>query len=140
MSFLVDTNVISELPKRRPDRAVLEWFARLDGFALSTITIEELSYGIARAPAAQRERLVPWFERLLAIPPILVPVDERIARAAGELRAARTAAGHPAAQADLLIAASALVTGRALVTRNTRHFEGCGVALLDPFSDRSSIR
>jgi predicted nucleic acid-binding protein len=133
MSYVVDTNVISELARPSPHRGVVQWFATQSTIALSSISVEELAYGIARARAPERRRLAPWFEALLAIPAEILVVDERIARAAGELRAARERAGRTVAQADMLIAATALVTGRTLVTRNTRDFEGCGAAILDPF-------
>jgi predicted nucleic acid-binding protein len=133
MSYVVDTNVISELARAVPNRGVVEWFEAQSTIAVSAISIEELAYGIARARAAERKRLGPWFEAHLAIPAEVLAVDERVARAAGELRAARERIGRTVAQADLLIAATALVSGRTLVTRNTRDFEGCGVAILDPF-------
>jgi len=62
-----------------------------------------------------------------------VPIDGEVALAAGRLRARRETKGRPVAQADMLIAASALVRGITLVTRNVSDFEGCGIALLDPF-------
>lgn len=133
MSYLVDTNVVSELARPKPNSHVVDWFGTQSTIALSSISIEELSFGIARARAAERRRLVAWFEALLAVPARILAVDERVARAAGDLRAARERAGRAVAQADMLIAATALVSGRTLVTRNTRDFEGCGVALLDPF-------
>lgn len=133
MSYLIDTNVISELARPTPNDNVVHWFATQSSIAMSSISIEELAYGIARARAVERRRLVPWFEALLAVPAEILPVDEKIARAGGDLRASRERAGRPVAQADMLIAATALVTGRTLVTRNTRDFEHCGIALLDPF-------
>ena len=132
--YLVDTNVISELPKRAPDPAVIAWFSAQESIALSVITIEEIAFGVGRAPPEQAKKLRPWFEKLLAIPPILVAIDKEVAHAAGRLRAALEQAGKVASQADMLIAASASRTGRILVTRNIKHFEGCGVPLLNPFS------
>jgi len=64
----------------------------------------------------------------------VIPVDDRIATAAGVLRAGRELAGRLAAQADMLIGATAAITGRVLVTRKVRDFEGCGIALLNPFA------
>lgn len=133
MSYLVDTNVVSELARAAPNRGVVDWLGTQRAIALSAIAIEELTNGIARARPSERKRLGPWFEALLAIPAEILAVDERVARAAGELRAARERAGRTVAQADMLIAATALISGRTLVTRNTRDFEGCGVAIFDPF-------
>lgn len=49
--FLLDTNVVSELPRPRPDPRVLSWLSGLDAIALSAITVEELAYGVERAPS-----------------------------------------------------------------------------------------
>jgi predicted nucleic acid-binding protein len=131
--FLVDTNVLSELPKRKADPSVVAWFSRQQAITVSAITIEEISCGVRRARPEQAERLQRWFERLLAIPPVILAVDEKIAHAAGQLRAERDRAGRGASQADMLIAATALVGGLTLVTRNLKDFQGCGIPLFDPF-------
>ena len=131
--YLVDTNVVSELARRRPHLAALAWLESQPTLALSAVTVEELAFGVARAPAGQADRLRGWFERLLAIPPEVIAIDQQIASTAGTLRAERERGGVVMAQADALVAATARVTGRVLVTRNTRHFEGCGIPLLNPF-------
>ncbi len=131
--YLVDTNVVSELPRARPAARVVAWLEAQPTLTVSAVTVEELAYGVARGRGAAGERLRRWFEGFLALEPTVLPVDARIARTAGELRAARENRGHPVAQADMLIAATALVEGRVLVTRNTDDFEGCGVSLLNPF-------
>jgi predicted nucleic acid-binding protein len=71
---------------------------------------------------------------LLASEPIVLDVTMPVARVAGELRARRETGGRRLAQADALIAATAIVHGLTLATRNTRDFVGCGVALFDPFA------
>lgn len=140
MKYLIDTNVLSELPKRAPDPAVLEWFAGQCEVVVSAITLEELVFGIRRSSAALAEKLQRWLDKLRALPLEVVPVDEEIARLSGVLRAMREKSGRRVEQADMLIAATAIRTGRALVTRNTRDFEGCGVSLLNPFSDELQDR
>jgi toxin FitB len=131
--FLLDTNVVSELARPQPDLVLIAWFGSLPSFSMSAFTIDELSYGIAKLAGKKSALLRTWFEELLAIPPAIIAVDTRIARAAGELRASRERKGRPVAQADMIIAATALVSGLTLATRNTGDFEGCGVALLNPF-------
>ncbi|MBV8757933.1 MAG: PIN domain-containing protein [Deltaproteobacteria bacterium] len=131
---LVDTNVLSELARPTPEPAVLQWLASRTAIAISVISIEELAYGIARAPAARRRKLAAWFDALLGSVDRVVDVTPAIARAAGELRSARDAVGRPVAQADMLICASALIHGLTLATRNPRDFEGCGVVIVDPFA------
>jgi toxin FitB len=132
--ILVDTNVLSELPRRRPNERVVRWFAGQETVSLSVITLEELVFGVARATPASRSRLGRWLDALLLARPIVLDVTPAIARASGELRAAREARGRRVAQADMLIAATALAHGLTLATRNTKDFDGCGVALFDPFA------
>jgi predicted nucleic acid-binding protein len=132
--MLVDTNVLSELPRPRPNPAVLRWFAGQSSLRISVVTVEELTFGIARATPAARARLGRWLDALLAAKPIVLDVTPAIARASGELRATREARGRNVAQADMLIAATALTHGLTLATRNVRDFEGCGVAMINPFA------
>ncbi len=131
--MLVDTNVLSELPRSRPNANVVAWFAAQETIHVSVVTLEELTFGIARASPAARLRLMRWLDALLDARPMVLDVTAAIARASGELRAAREGRGRRVAQADMLIAATALAHGLTLVTRNGRDFDGCGVALVDPF-------
>lgn len=131
--FLLDTNILSELPRSKPNARVVAWFESLPLFAVSSVTLEELSFGIAKTTGKKRTLLTNWFDALIAIPPQIIAVDEKIARISGELRASRERLGRKVAQADMLIAATALTGGFTLATRNTEDFEGCGVPLLNPF-------
>jgi predicted nucleic acid-binding protein len=137
MSMLVDTNVLSETVRARPNPAVLRWLAAHPSFAISAVTLEELAFGIERLAGHRRTLLYEWLDRLRSEPsPLVVPIDAEIALAAGRLRARRERKGRPVAQADMLIAASALTRGLTLVTRNIGDFEGCGIALINPFVER----
>jgi predicted nucleic acid-binding protein len=133
VTYLLDTNVLSELPRPRPHAGVLRWLGSQREIALSAITLEELTYGVERAKGPARERLRGWLQALLDSRPRIVPVTPLVASTAGRLRAQREASGRPVAQADMLVAACALTEGLVLATRNVRDFEGCGVALLNPF-------
>ena len=135
MTVLIDTNVLSELPRPRPNAGVLRWLEGQGGLVLSVISIEELAYGVARTSPPMRRRLGKWLEELVAATDCTLDVTPAIACASGELRAAREALGCRVAQADMLIAATALVHGLPLATRNTRGFEGCGVVQVNPFGD-----
>lgn len=128
---LVDTNVISELARPRPSPVVLDWLERESSIAISVITLEELAYGVARAPAGRG--LAAWLEAMLEAVEVVLEITPAIARASGELRAMRESIGRRVAPADMLICATALVNGLTLATRNVADFDGCGVAIVDPF-------
>lgn len=130
--YLVDTNVLSELPRPRPDPRALRWLQDQPAILISVVSMEELVFGVSRASPTRRAKLTGWLDTLLGAAQLL-DVTAPVARAAGELRAAREATGRRVAQADMLIAATAVVHGLTLATRNTRDFDGCGVALVDPF-------
>lgn len=132
-TFLVDTNVLSELPKPRPSPQVLRWLDDQSEIAISAITLEELTFGVERARGSARDRLRVWLQALVDSTPRVLPVTALVASTAGRLRAQREAKGRPVAQADMLVAACALTEGLVLATRNVRDFEGCGVALVNPF-------
>ena len=131
--FLIDTNVISELSKPRPNPGVLDWLQTRETIALSAITIEELTFGIERAEGRSRDVLRNWFADLLESQPRIVEITHEVAGTAGRLRAQREAGGRRVTQADMLVVACALNAGLILATRNIRDFEGCGVALFNPF-------
>jgi predicted nucleic acid-binding protein len=97
------------------------------------VTVEELVFGIGRSAAARRRELAEWLEDLRGLSTVIA-VDEATARLSGELRAARERAGKQLAQADALIAATAVIAGAVLVTRNTADFDRCGVTLVNPFT------
>lgn len=102
--------------------------------AISVISLEELAYGVAHAPAARRPKLASWLDSMLDSVAQILGVTPAIARASGDLRAARDASGGPVAQADMLIAATALVHGLTLATRDVGDFDGCGIVVIDPFA------
>ena len=130
--YLLDTNVLSELARPRPNLKTLAWVEALESIAISAITVEEIAFGIARAQPARRVKLAVWFDKIFESVDVH-DVTQAIARASAELRAARAVAGRPVAQADMLIAATALIHGLTLATRNVGDFADCGVTLFDPF-------
>lgn len=131
---LADTNVVSELMRREPHPGALAWRDMTDAMhgrvKLSVITVDEIFYGLLRKPNAA---LLAWFDGFIARNEVL-DITPPIARRAGEMRALLAARGQVRSQADMLIAATAQVHALTLVTRNVRDFEGCGVAVLNPFS------
>lgn len=126
---LSDTNVISELMRPAPDPGAVEWASAQAGLCITVITVDELVFGLRKRGSL---RLTAWFDRFTDQVKVL-DITAPIARRAGELRALLQANGQVRTQADMLIAATAQVHGMTLVTRNTRDFDGCGIAVLNPF-------
>ncbi len=130
MNYLIDTNVISEIMKRSPEPRVVAWFRALDTVATSVICLEELIFGLRRRSLYRKEA---WLRSLLADRGVVFPVTDRASYWSGEKRALLELGGQAATQADALIAACAWEQARVLATRNTKDFEGFGIALFNPF-------
>lgn len=135
MSFLLDTNVVSEVARTRPDRAVLAWFEAVsdERLHLSVLSVGEIRKGIETLPAgSRRTSLTAWLEEELPawFGPRLLPVDTAVAERWGRLLAA-SSRSRPAI--DSLIAATALTHGLALVTRNVADFEMSGLEVINPW-------
>ena len=130
MSWIVDTNVLSELVRPRPHAGVDRWVRAQGRLHVSAITVEEITYGLSWKP---KPRIQAWWSDFLADHCLVHPVDEQVARLAGRLRGQLQAAGIVRTQADMLIAATAAERGATLVTHNTADFAGCGIAVYDPF-------
>ena len=132
--YLLDTMVLSDLRRSRHDRKLVGWFeqVRPTDVYLSVVTIGEVEKGIAkqqRLDPAFAQRLAAWLDGVLRYYATrILAIDLSIVRRWGRLSDAH---GH--AGADLLIAATAMEHGLAVVTRNVRHFEGTGVPLVNPF-------
>jgi toxin FitB len=139
MSFLLDTNVLSEPMKERPNSGVLAWLSQAneDEVFVSVVTITELRYGVERlATGKRRERLDSWLRRdlIARFDGRILPVDLRIADACGGLMARSESMGRPLEARDAFIAATAEVHGLTLVTRNTSDFETTLKAIVSPWS------
>ncbi|WP_065392012.1 type II toxin-antitoxin system VapC family toxin [Photorhabdus namnaonensis] len=136
--FVLDTNVVSELRKVREGKAnasVAAWAESVDAteLFLSAITIMELETGILqieRRDITQGALLRSWFNHHV-IPEFtgrILPVDTAVAQ-----RCARLHVPDPCSERDALIAATALVHGMTVVTRNVINFELTGVPILNPW-------
>jgi toxin FitB len=130
---LVDTNVISELARPRPNRAVMNWFDRLDGFVLSAVSVEQLAFAVARAPDDRRDALWTWLDAVTTSCPVL-PITVEVARMAGDMRAAHEARGRRVTTTSMLIAATARQSDLVVATRHVDQFADCGVEVESPYS------
>jgi predicted nucleic acid-binding protein len=135
MTVLVDANVLSEATKPMPDRGVLEWLALHEReIAVDPIILGEIRFGILLLPIGKRRaRLERWFEEGVGRIHCLAwdaVTGLRWAQLLAELRA--NGRGMPIK--DSLIAATALVYGLPVATRNRHDFEKAGVDVVDPFS------
>lgn len=135
MTFLLDTNVVSELRKRRADQQVRKWFAGVAGceLFLSVLVLGEIRQGIERLrqrdPVAA-DGLDGWLAELeQGYSDRVLPVTAAVADRWGRLNVP-----DPLPTVDGLLAATALVHGMVLVTRNVTDVKSTGVATLNPFA------
>ncbi|MEO8724976.1 MAG: type II toxin-antitoxin system VapC family toxin [Acidobacteriaceae bacterium] len=138
MSFLLDTNVVSEWVKPHPEIKVVEWLAEADEdrIFLSVITLAEIRHGIEQMTGGRRRsHLQSWLEEELPqrFAGRLVEVNAEIANAWGRMMALSTKAGTPLSAMDAFFAATANAMKCTLVTRNTKDFARLGIELLNPW-------
>jgi hypothetical protein len=132
--YLVDANVLSEPTKSAPDPGVVRWLRHFQrDIAVDPIILGEVRFGILLLPRGKRRTgLDEWFEG--AVQHIFcVPWDADTALRWSELLAALRASGTAMPIKDSLIAATALVHGLIVVTRNAADFERAGVEIINPF-------
>ena len=135
MSYLVDTNVLSELARPRPAAAVLGWFTEVPEtqLYLSVLSLGELRRGVERLPAGKKqEGLRRWLEHVLPdrFESRLLAIDLAVSERWGRL-CAESSRTLPAI--DGLLAATALCHDLRIVTRNERDFADTGVTVVNPW-------
>ncbi len=137
MSYLLDTNVVSETIRRQPNKLVIGWLEHIPAEALfvSVLTLGEIRKGIERlADKKRREKLRLWLEHELPawFEGRVLPVDLAVADRWGRLLAE---AGRPVPTIDSLLAATALHYELRLVTRNARDFDYPGLEVINPWQN-----
>jgi predicted nucleic acid-binding protein len=138
MNYLLDTNVISELVAKRPSENVTRWMLSIgeEDLFLSVITLGEIQKGIEKLPdSARKADLANWLntDLLSRFKNRLVVIDAAVMLEWGRLTAQLELAGKPMSAIDALLAASARLGDRVLVTRNPADFEHANVQTLNPW-------
>lgn len=138
MNFLLDTNVVSEWAKPKPNSGVIRWLAEQDEdrLLLSVISLAELRRGVERlAAGVRRVHLERWLDDELTerFAGRILGIDQSIANQWGRVLAASEARGKRMNLMDGFLAATAVALGLTLVTRNRADFEAAGCALFNPW-------
>ena len=136
--LVLDTNVVSELMRERPNPEVLRWVddQPTGNLFVTSVTEAEIRTGIAILPEGERRRgLAAAAERLFSVlfSERILPFDSDAARTYAILAAERRVAGRPISQADCQIAAIARCRGMSVVTRNVHDFEESGFEVINPW-------
>ena len=139
MTFLLDTNVVSEWAKPRPDPGVIDWLAAVDEdrVYISVITISEIRYGIEQMPfGARRKRIEDWFmmDLPMRFDKRILSISFDVADAWGKITNRARAVGRQIGPMDGFIAATAQTTELTLVTRNVADFEFLGLRVISPWT------
>jgi len=143
VSFLLDTNVVSEWGKLRPNAGVITWLAQVDEdrVFMSVVTLAELRYGIERMPPGRRRtRLDGWLreELPLRFEGRLLLIDDAVADGWGKTVARSEMIGRPLGVMDAFIASTANVHSLKLVTRNGSDFESIVEEIVNPWMTSAS--
>ena len=145
MILVLDTNVVSEFMKARPDPNVLAWIDSqlTSSLFVTTITEAEVRTGIAYLPEGRRQRgLTAAADRAFNVlfADRILPFDSSAARAYATIASGRRAAGDPISQADCQIAAIVRSVGAAVATRDSSGFRGCGIEVISPWANQPGLR
>ena len=138
MKFLLDTNVVAEWVKPRPEARVVSWLAEIDEdrVFLSVVSFAEIRRGVEAMPSGRRrERLASWLadELPARFEGRVLDVDQRVAHSWGTVMVCSQKAGLTMGTMDAFFAATAQAHGLTLVTRDVRDFKAAGIELFNPW-------
>lgn len=134
--MLLDTNVVSELVRPKPEPRVLAFVRSQTDPLISALTIHEIVFGAERASdPTRRAKLIAWVAAIRnRFAGRIVDIDANVAEQAGRVRATAAAQGANTDPIDALIAACAIARDATVATRNVRDFAPLGVSLVDPWT------
>ena len=136
--IILDTNVVSEIMRPRPDQRVTRWLDRQPGASIWTtsVTVFEIRFGLETMPVGKRRAaMMASFEHWLreVVQKRIAIYDETAARRAAELGADREGRGRPGEFRDTMIAGIVLASRAKLATRNVKHFEDIASSVVNPW-------
>lgn len=134
--IIMDTNVVSELMRAKPEPSVAAWAVATDPqLFLTSLTVAEIRYGIARLPEGTRKQdITSAADRVFAaFSQRVVPFDIAAADSYGNLVTRCEGQGRPISVFDAQIAAVCHARGASLATRNVKDFEAAGIAVINPW-------
>ena len=136
--IILDTNVVSEIMRPKPEEGVLRWLDQQPRASIWTtsVTVFEIRFGLETMPAGKRRTaFMVSFERWLAevVEQRIAGYDESAARRAAELAAERQRRGRPGELRDTMIAGIVLASHATLATRNVKHFDEIASSLVNPW-------
>jgi len=139
VNYLLDTPLISELVRKRPEPRITKWMNDVDEMScfLSVVTIGEIQKGISRLDeSARKTKLTAWLRQDLRgrFEGRILEITEDIAITWGRILGEAERAGEPAPAVDALIAATACAHNLVIVTRNTAHLHRCGAKTVNPWN------
>ena len=138
MRFLLDTCVISEFVRPKPEQNVINWLDAIneENLFISVATIGEIQHGVDKLPSSSRKNeLIAWLNKDLInrFDQRIIPIDVSVMTAWGALMARSEQQGKRMSVMDGMIAATAYKENLTLVTRNVDDFETCGLRLVNPW-------
>jgi predicted nucleic acid-binding protein len=139
--IILDTNVVSELMRSEPSPQVADWVRRRDRreLRMTSITLAEIRFGIARLPAGRRKQVLldAADDTFRDFDEQILPVDAAAAEQYAIIASSRERAGRPIAGFDALIAAVCRSRDAALATRNVHDFDGTGIEIVNPWTPQA---
>jgi predicted nucleic acid-binding protein len=138
MRFLLDTYVISEFVRPKPEQKVINWLDAIneENLFISVATIGEIQHGVDKLPSSSRKNeLIAWLNKDLInrFDQRIIPIDVSVMTVWGALMARSEQQGKRMSVMDGMIAATAYKENLTLVTRNVDDFETCGLRLVNPW-------